>query len=63
MPIGSRVFGAITRMSGQPRVFRASMFERATRECRMSPTMATERFSNPPLCRRMVSMSSMPWVG
>ncbi|MCY1270905.1 hypothetical protein D9M70_194490 [compost metagenome] len=62
-PVGSRVRGATTRMSGQPRVFRAIMFERATRECRMSPTMATESLVKSPLCRRMVSMSSMPWVG
>src|SRR3990167_6402445 len=63
MPTGNRVLGAITRMSDLPRVFSASMFERATRECRISPTIATESCSKLPLCRRMVSMSSMPWVG
>ncbi len=62
-PIGKRVRGAITRMSGQPRVLSASMFERATRECRISPTIATDSCSKFPLCRRMVSMSSIPWVG
>jgi len=37
--------------------------ERATRECRMSPTIATLRFSIGPLWRRMVKQSSSAWVG
>ena len=40
------------------------MSERATREWRMSPTIATRSLEkSAPLCRRMVSMSSRPCVG
>ena len=39
--VGISVFGAITRRSGTPSVFSAWICERATRECRMSPTIAT----------------------
>ena len=61
--LGSRVPGAITRTSPAPSTFRARIWERATRECSTSPTMATFRPSKLPLCWRMVSMSSMAWVG
>jgi prolyl oligopeptidase len=37
--------------------------ERATRECLMSPTMATLRPAKRRLCVRMVRTSSSPWVG
>ncbi len=39
------------------------MFERATRECRMSPQIATISFDSGPLARRMVSASSSACVG
>ena len=39
------------------------MLERATRECRTSPQIATVRPSMRPLLRRMVSASSSAWVG
>ena len=39
------------------------MFERATREWRMSPQIATVRPSMRPRLRRMVSASSSAWVG
>ena len=38
---GTRVRGPTARISGTPRVVSAWMSERATRECTMSPTMAT----------------------
>ena len=38
---GSSVFGPTARISGTPSVVSAWMSERATRECRMSPTIAT----------------------
>ncbi len=38
---GSSVLGAITRTSGTPSVFNAWIWERATRECSTSPTIAT----------------------
>ena len=60
---GSRVRGAMMRTSPAPRVLRAASWERATRECKMSPTIATVSWPKSPLCRRMVNMSSMPWVG
>ena len=47
--IGSKVLGAITRTSAAPSVVSAWIAERATRECKMSPTMATLRFSMGPL--------------
>src|SRR5574338_58890 len=61
--VGSRVLGPMTRTSGTPRVVRAAIWERATRECCTSPTMATDRCSNAPLWWRMVYMSRRPWVG
>jgi hypothetical protein len=42
-PAGSSVCGAMTRTSGVPSVVRPWISERATRECRMSPTTATVR--------------------
>jgi hypothetical protein len=39
------------------------MFERATRLCRMSPTIATSRPSILPLCSRIVIASSNACVG
>ena len=39
------------------------MLERATRECRMSPQIATVRPAIRPLLRRIVSASSSAWVG
>ena len=39
------------------------MFERATRECAMSPMIVTVRPSNRPFCWNTVSMSSSAWVG
>ena len=38
---GISVFGPTTRRSGTPSVFNANICERATREWRMSPTIAT----------------------
>ena len=61
--VGSRVFGPTTRTSETPRVFSASIWERATRECRMSPMIATFRGVKSPLCCRIVNMSSMACVG
>ncbi len=43
---GSSVFGPITRTSGVPSVVRPWISERATRECRTSPTIATVRLWN-----------------
>ena len=62
MPAGSSVDGATTRTRA-PSVLSRMMLERATRECRMSPQIATVRFSIAPLRRRMVSASSSAWVG
>ena len=42
-PAGSSVCGPITRTSGTPSVVRPWISERATRECRTSPTIATVR--------------------
>ena len=39
-----RTAGAMTRTSGTPSVVKACICERATRECRISPTIATRRF-------------------
>ena len=41
--VGSSVCGPTTRTSGVPSVVRPWISERATRECRMSPTIATVR--------------------
>ena len=46
-----------------PSAFSRMMLERATRECRMSPQIATTSPSMRPLLRRMVSASSSAWVG
>src|SRR6476620_9619934 len=62
MPTGSSVEGATTRTRA-PSALSRMMFERATRECKMSPQMATVSRSMRPLLRRMVSASSSAWVG
>ena len=62
MPGGSSVEGATTRTRA-PSVLSRMMLERATRECSMSPQIATIRPSIRPLLRRMVSASSSAWVG
>src|ERR1017187_946593 len=62
MPGGSNVEGATTRTRA-PMALSRMMLERATRECRMSPQIATSRPSMPPLLRRMVRASSSAWVG
>ena len=62
MPAGSSVEGATTRTRA-PSALSRMMLERATRECRMSPQIATVRPSMRPLLRRMVSASSSAWVG
>ena len=59
---GSRVDGATTRTRA-PMVLSTLMLERATRECRMSPQMATVSPAMRPLARRMVRASSRAWVG
>ena len=59
---GSSVEGATTRTRA-PMVFSTLMLERATRECRMSPQIATVSPAMRPLARRMVSASSSAWVG
>ena len=40
-PLGRSVCGPMTLTSGAPSVVRPWISERATRECRMSPTIAT----------------------
>ena len=62
MPGGSKVEGATTRTRA-PMVLSSMMLERATRECRMSPQIATVRPSMRPLLRRMVAASSSACVG
>src|SRR5262245_52694831 len=61
-PDGMSVDGATTRTLA-PSVVSRMMFERATRECRMSPQMAITSPSTPPLLRRIVRASSSAWVG
>ena len=39
--LGTKVLGPTTRTSAQPKVVKAWMSERATRECNTSPTIAT----------------------
>ncbi len=62
MPGGSSVEGATTRTRA-PSALSRMMFERATREFRMSPQMVTTSRSIRPLLRRMVSASSNACVG
>ena len=62
MPGGSRVEGA-TRRTRAPMAASRIMLERATRECRMSPQIATMSPSMRPLLRRIVSASRSAWVG
>ena len=59
---GSSVEGATMRTRA-PMVLSTLMLERATRECRMSPQMATVSPAMRPLARRMVSASSSACVG
>ena len=59
---GSSVDGAAMRTRA-PSALSTMMLERATRQCRMSPQMATVRPAMRPLARRMVSASSSAWVG
>jgi hypothetical protein len=56
-PVGISVDGPTTRTRA-PIVFSRMMLERATRECRMSPQIATVSPSSRPLARRIVSASS-----
>ncbi len=51
---------SVTRM---PQRANAIMFERATRECMTSPTIATCRPSRWPTALRIVYRSSSAWVG
>src|SRR3989339_57146 len=62
MYCGMSVSGPQTQRSA-PMVARPHMLERATRECRISPTMATLRPLSAPQRSRMVSMSSRACVG
>ncbi len=62
MPDGSSVDGAMTRTRA-PSALSSRMLERATRECSMSPQIATVSPESSPLWRRMVSASSSAWVG
>ena len=62
MPEASSVEGAMTRTRA-PSVLSRRMLERATRECRMSPQIATVSPAMRPLWRRMVRASSSAWVG
>ena len=62
MPAGSSVDGATTRTRASSALSRM-MLERATRECRMSPQIATVSRAMRPLARRMVSASSSACVG
>ena len=62
MPAGISVDGPTTRMRA-PIAARSRIFERATRECAMSPQIATTRPERRPLWRRMVSASRSACVG
>ena len=61
-PTGSSVGGA-TSTTSAPRVCSSMTLERATRLCRMSPTITTRRPSMPPSRWRIVSASSSACVG
>ena len=62
MPGGSSVGGPHST-TWAPIFVSSQMFERATRLCRMSPTIATLRPFSRPLRWRIVSASSSAWVG
>ena len=62
MPRGTSV-GGPQRITRAPSLVRPQMFDRATRECAMSPSRPTVRPSIRPLARRIVIRSSSPWVG
>jgi hypothetical protein len=59
---GNSVGGA-TSVTSAPRVCRSRTFERATRLCRMSPTIVIRLPSRSPSRRRIVYASSSAWVG
>ena len=59
---GIKVEGPHSRTCA-PMALRSRRLERATRECRMSPQIATTRPFKRPLCLRIVSASSSAWVG
>src|SRR6267378_141234 len=62
MPAGISVEGPPTRTVA-PSLLKQWMFERATRLCAMSPTMATVLPSSVPQRSRRLSASRSPWVG
>ena len=62
MPGGSKVDGPTTRTRA-PSAESSRILERATREWRISPQIATVRPSIFPLLRRIVSASRSAWVG
>ena len=62
MPEGISVEGPHAHTSA-PIVFSSSAFERSTRLCSRSPTIATFRPASRPLCSRMVKASSSACVG
>ena len=55
--------GGPTSVTCAPMLRKARMFERATRECAMSPTIQIERPSMPPSFERSVCTSSSACVG
>ena len=59
----SKVSGPIARTSATPSVVGAWIFERATRECRISPTKTTLSPLIFPLISRSVNISKSPCVG
>src|SRR3954468_15150173 len=62
MPRGISVGGPQT-VTSQPILVKARTFDRATRECRTSPTIQTLVPSSEPTRRRSVYRSSSAWVG
>ena len=65
-PTGSNVGGA-TRTTSAPSIERSNTFERATRECKTSPTIAMRRpfrsLAPLPRCLRIVKASRRAWLG
>ena len=62
MPAGISVAGAQTHTSA-PSFVSSSTFDRSTRLCSKSPTMATFRPLRRPFRSRIVNASSSAWVG
>src|SRR5438067_4825850 len=62
MPRGIKVGGPQT-VTSQPIFVKARMFERATRECKTSPTIQSLSPSSAPSLRFSVYTSSSAWVG